>query len=97
MSHDRKVEILRDGKHYASEFALVIRQTVGNENTRNIGDEETTLQIRRVIRQDITEELQLEINIIKFGKKRNTTVFSSFIMTPEIADELAKACLELRK
>lgn len=74
--------------HYAADMALVLRQ--------RRSDQETTLQVRRVIPSS-GEELQIEIEIVRIGLKRNTTMHSSFILSPELADKLAAACLELRK
>jgi hypothetical protein len=84
---DRTVRVLEGREHYAADHALVVRQ--------NTDDQETTLQIRRVMCGGC-EELQIEIGIVKTGKKRNTHAYSSFVVSPQIADLIATACKEMR-
>src|SRR5690606_23203820 len=74
-------------EHYAADHALVLRQTDA--------EKETTLQVRRVIPTGRTEELQIEIAIIKRGKKRNTHTYCSFIVpliSPISSPTLARLC-----
>lgn len=81
--NDRTVRVLSPREHYAADHALVVRQRTD--------DQETTLQIRRVYRGDV-EELQIEIGVIKIGRQRNTHAYSSFVVPPAIADQIAEAC-----
>jgi hypothetical protein len=84
---DRTVRVLAGREHYAADHALVVRQ--------NTDEQEATLQIRRVMCSG-QEELQIEIAIVKTGKKRNTHAYSSFVVSPEIADLIVTACKEMR-
>jgi hypothetical protein len=43
------------------------------------------------------EELQIEIELTTFGKKRTMRNFGTIVVSPEIADIIAKACSEERK
>lgn len=84
---EKRTKILTSGEHYAADYSLVVRQ--------RDSDQETTLQIRRVIRNGI-EELQMEICISAVGKKRNQQMHSSFTVLPDIADKIGSACFDIR-
>lgn len=81
------IKVLTRREHYAADFALVVRQLTD--------DQETTLQVRRVV-PDSGEELQIEISVIKIGAKRNMQMHSSFVCSPQIADMIADACKTIR-
>lgn len=90
MSIDRTIKKLTKREHYAADYSLVLQQ--------NDYDKETTLGVRRVRQEGAKQdELQIEITIIKRGEKRITRMDESFILPPELAVELAEACLKIRK
>lgn len=84
---ERFARKLERREHYAADMALVLRQRSEVQ--------ETILQVRRVIPSS-GEELQIEIQISRHGMKRNSVMWSSFILSPELADELAMACKTIR-
>jgi len=88
MNTERNAEIITRG-HYATESHFVVR--MGEPD-----GVETTLAIRRVIREGNTrgttrEELQIEVTIAKHGDKRTSKAFGTIIATPQIADMNALA------
>jgi len=97
MTRTNTTSILQRRDHYAADYSLVDRQENPKPGRAALLEDATTLQIRRVQHPDGTEELQIEINIDRFHDKRTISSHSSFIATPEIADAIGKACLEVRK
>ena len=77
--------ILKRGEHYAVAMgSLVIRQEFDGGKTI------VTSQIRRVV-PSTGEELQIEIETLKIGEKRNTTQYTQIILPAEFADAFVKA------
>jgi len=94
MNTERNAEIITRG-HYATESHFVVR--MGEPD-----GVETTLAIRRVIREGNTrgttrEELQIEVTIAKHGDTRTSKAFGTIIATPQIADMIAAACATVRE
>lgn len=89
MSRNLTTRILTRRDHYAGDIAFVIEQ--------RRDDIRTLFQVRRVIPSGGTEELQIEVSIERFGEKRTTQMHSSFVLPPDIADQLAAACATLRQ
>lgn len=88
MKERSKARVLdKVGQHYAVGSHLVV-QDDGH-------DTETTVAVRRVVR-DGTEELQIEVRIVKRGEKRNTYAYGTIVCTPEIADQISEACAKVR-
>ena len=88
--------LTRTRDHYAADSHLVVRSRAEVPGSTTIADE-VTLAIRRVIPSNGIEELQIEIDIFKPGKKRATRVCATFTAPAEIADQIGLACTTLRK
>lgn len=91
----RAYKLSKTADHYAVHDSLVLRQDDEQKPWR-VG-KQTTLCVRRVIPTGGTEELQIEIRIDQKHKTRTTSTFCSFVLPPELADELAQACTTLVK
>lgn len=90
---DNLSTVVNPRDNYRTASHLVVEQ----RNDNGIIPTQTMVAIRRVIPSGGKEELQVEIVLTSFHKKRMTQAHGELIVTPEIADMIAKACGEMAK
>jgi len=79
---------------YKSGSHFVVRQYYDSYPNK----QSTEIAIRRVRPYGKeAEEIQIEIELTNFGPKRTGRHFGTLVVTPEIAELIAKACLEERQ